>query len=154
MSRILTVILSICQIINLLIWQKENTAHLRKPISFIWKVRGKANDKYNLLFFQFSCRSNYTLAVFLRFISCQAHPSKKTGCTMQLIFYPVLRVTVWIYMAQYHFIFFSEPHFFNDPVLSELVHGSISFFHTDGCYDNEWISRLWNYQALCPSLSW
>ena len=53
MSRILTVILSICQIISLLILQKENTVHLRKPISFIWKVRGKANDKYNLLFFSF-----------------------------------------------------------------------------------------------------
>ena len=107
MSRILTVILSICQIISLLILQKENTVHLRKPISFIWKVRGKANDKYNLLFFQFSCRSNYTLAILLQFISCQTHPTEKTCRAMRFIFYPVLRVTVRIDMDQYHFIFFA-----------------------------------------------
>ena len=81
--------------------------HLRKPISFIWKVRGKANDKYNLLFFQFSCRSNYTLAILLQFISCQTHPTEKTCRAMRFIFYPVLRVTVRIDMDQYHFIFFA-----------------------------------------------
>ena len=59
----------------------------------------------NLLFFQFSCRSNYTLAILLQFISCQTHPTEKTCRAMRFIFYPVLRVTVRIDMDQYHFIF-------------------------------------------------
>ena len=99
-----------------------------------------AVDLYNtmtVLFFQFSCRSNYTLAILLPFISCQTHPAEKTCRAVRFIFYPVLRVTVRIDMDQYHFIFFAEFHFPADTMLSELVYSIIPFFHTGGCYGNE-----------------
>ena len=50
--------------------------------------------KYSLLFFQFSCRSNYTLAILLPFIFLQTHSLEKAYHTLQLIFYPVFCFTV------------------------------------------------------------
>ncbi len=37
-----------------------------KPVSFIWKVRGKANDKYTLLFFSFLVEEYANISAYIR----------------------------------------------------------------------------------------